>query len=310
MKRGHAPFSIFKGVYMKGRLKWYRGYHPWLFLIPTLIGLFVFRLWPIFYSFYISFTTWDIMTPPKWIGLENYKELFQDPTFYKILNNTFLFSLIYVVGVMVFGLFLAVLVNSKLRGINFFRTTFFTPVVTSAVAVGLVWSWILAPKYGILNNFLFSVFHINPPIWLEDTKWALFSVAFIRVWKMAGYYMIIYLAGLQDIPRTLYEAASIDGATPWQRFKNITLPLLTPTTFFVFTIAIIDSFRNFAIIYTMTRGGPENATNTIVYSVFLNAFEFYRMGYAGALAYVLLVIVGFITLLNFVLKKYWVKYQY
>ncbi len=307
---GEDKLPLFLGGIMRRKTLWYKSYHPWLFLVPTLIGLFVFRLWPIAYSFYISFTSWDIMTPPKWIGLSNYKELFSDSTFYKILNNTLLFSVIYVVGVMVLGLFLAVLVNSKLKGVNFFRTTFFTPVVTSAVAVGLVWSWILAPKFGILNNFLAGFFHINPPIWLEDTKWALLSVAFIRVWKMTGYYMIIYLAGLQDIPRTLYEAAQIDGATPWQRFKNITLPLLTPTTFFVFTIAIIDSFRNFAIIYTMTRGGPENATNTIVYSVFLNAFQFYRMGYAGALSYVLLAIVGIITLVNFILKKYWVQYQY
>lgn len=295
---------------MRTKLGWYKPYHPWVFLIPTLLGLFVFRLWPIFYSFYISFTTWDIMTPPQWAGLSNYQELLADPTFYKILNNTFLFSLVYVAGVMVIGLFLAVLVNSKLRAINFFRTSFFTPVVTSAVAVGLVWSWILAPKYGILNNFLQSMFHITPPVWLEDSKWALITVAFIQVWKMAGYYMILYLAGLQEIPGTLYEAANIDGATTWQQFRKITLPLLTPTTFFVFTIAIIDSFRNFAIIYTMTRGGPENATNTIVYSVFLNAFQFYRMGYAGALAYVLLIVVGAITLLNFLLKKYWVQYQY
>ncbi len=250
------------------------------------------------------------MTPPRWVGLANYQELFSDPTFYQILRNTLVFSFIYVSGVMVVGLFLAVLVNSKLKGINFFRTSFFTPVVTSAVAVGLVWSWILAPKYGILNNFLQRVLHLNPPVWLEDTGWALIVIALIQVWKMAGYYMIIYLAGLQDIPGTLYEAAEIDGATGWQRFVRITLPLLTPTTFFVFTIAIIDSFRNFAIIYTMTRGGPENATNTIVYSVFLNAFQFYRMGYAGALAYVLLIIVGIITLVNFLLKKYWVQYQY
>ena len=295
---------------MRTKLGWYKPYHPWLFLVPTLLGLLVFRLWPIFYSFYISFTTWDIMTPPQWAGLQNYRELFADPTFYQILKNTLIFSSIYVSGVMIVGLFLAVLVNTKLKGINFFRTTFFTPVVTSAVAVGLIWSWILAPKYGILNNVLQSMFHITPPVWLENSKWALITVSFIQVWKMAGYYMILYLAGLQEIPGTLYEAANIDGATPWQQFKKITLPLLTPTTFFVFTIAIIDSFRNFAIIYTMTRGGPENATNTIVYSVFLNAFQFYRMGYAGALAYVLLIVVGAITLLNFLLKKYWVQYQY
>lgn len=296
---------------MKGsKLSWYKPYHPWLFLLPTLIGLIVFRLWPIFYSFYISFTDWNILVKPQYVGLKNYKELFNDPIFYEILKNTFVFSFVYVIGVMIFGLLLAILVNNKIKGVNFFRTAFYTPVVTSAVAVGLVWNWILAPKYGILNNFLKDVFHILPPVWLEDKSLALIVVSVIQVWKMSGYYMMLYLAGLQEIPSTIYEAAKIDGANGWQSFKNITLPLLTPTTFFVFTVAIIDSFRNFEIIYTMTQGGPEYSTNTIVYSVYLNAFEFYRMGYASALAYVLLVIVSILTLTNFVLKKYWVNYQY
>ncbi len=295
---------------MKKRLSWYRPWHPWVFLIPTIIGLFVFRLGPMFFALYMSFTDWNIMLRPNWIGLENYKELFSDPVFYDILLNTFEFSAVYVSGVMIFGLLLAILVNSKLKGVRFFRTAYFTPVVTSAVAVGIVWGWILSPKYGLLNYLLENWFHITPPSWLGDEKWALLTVAAVQTWKMMGYYMIIYLAGLQNIPKQLYEAARIDGASKYQIFWKITLPLLSPTTFFAFTIAIIDSFRNFEIIYTMTQGGPQHASTTLVYSVYLNAFVFYRMGYAAAMAYVLLGVVGLITLLNFFLKKYWVKYVY
>ena len=292
------------------RLRWYKPWHPWIFLIPTLIGLFVFRLGPMAFALYMSFTDWNIMSVPRWIGLSNYKELFSDPAFYEILKNTLVFSTIYVSGSLVFGLALALLVNTKLKGIRFFRTAYFAPVVTSAVAVGIVWSWILSPKYGILNYVLENWFHINPPYWLGDTKWALPTVAFVQTWKMIGYYMIIFLAGLQEIPQQLYEAAKIDGASSGQIFWRITLPLLSPTTFFVFTIAIINSFRNFEIIYTMTQGGPQLASTTLVYSVYLNAFVFYRMGYASALAYVLLMIVGLITLFNFLVKKYWVQRVY
>jgi len=292
------------------RLLWYRSWHPWLFLIPTLLGLFVFRLGPIIFAFFMSFTDWNIMSKPDWVGLSNYKELFTSSYFGEVLSNTFIFSLIYVSGVMIFGLLLSLLVNQKLRGINFFRASYFTPVVTSAVAVGIIWSWILSPKYGILNILMEKLLKIEPPSWLGDEKWALLVIALVQTWKMSGYYMILYLAGLQHIPAQLYEAARIDGANKWQVFWKITLPLLSPTTFFVFTISIIDSFRNFEIIYTMTQGGPQYATTTLVYSVYVNAFVFYRMGYASAIAFVLLGIVAFLTWVNFLLKRYWVKYQY
>ncbi len=249
------------------------------------------------------------MSPPAWIGVENYIELWEDSAFLEILSNTFIFSIIYTGGVMVFGLLLAVLVNKKFKGSNFFRTTFFTPVVTSAVAVGLIWNWILAPQFGIVNSTVEQAFALVPPNWLQDKTYVLYVVAWIQVWKMAGYYMMIYLAGLQGIPKTLYEAAHIDGASGSQSFWKITLPLLSPTTFFVFTIAIIDSFNNFELIYTITRGGPQNATNTLVYSVYLNAFEYFRMGYASAVAYVLLVIVSICIVINYWLKKRWVQYH-
>jgi ABC-type sugar transport system permease subunit len=211
---------------------------------------------------------------------------------------------------MVFGLLLAVLVNTKVKGISFFRASYFVPVVTSAVAVGIIWSWILSPKYGLVNNLLESYFGVTGPSWLGSKNLALIVVSFVQVWKMMGYYMILFLAGLQSIPRVYYEAATIDGASRWNKFWKITLPLLSPTTFFVLIVSIIDSFRNFEIIYTMTQGGPSNATNTLVYSVYVNGFVFYRMGYASAIAYILLAFVGAITILNFMAKKYWVKYQY
>ncbi len=302
------PFSNLRGGFLKKGLKWYRPWHAWVFILPALLGLFVFRLGPIIFAFFMSFTHWDIFSPPDWVGFSNYAEMFSDPTFWTMLKNTFIFSGIYVPSVMVIGLVLAVLVNQKFRGVNTFRAIFFSPVVTSAVAIGLVWGWLLSPKYGLLNNFL-QLFNVAGPSWLGDPKWALMSIAFVMTWKMAGYYMILFLAGLQDIPVVLYEASRIDGATPKQTFWHVTLPLLSPTTFFVLIIAIIDSFRNFQIIYTMTRGGPGVSSTTLVYSIYQNAFVFYRMGYASAIAYVLLAIVGGITLANFYLKKRWVKYQ-
>lgn len=294
----------------KANFSWYRPWHAWVFLIPTLLGLFVFRLGPIVASFFISFTDWDILTSPTWVGFDNYIELLDDPVFFQILGNTFVFSLVYVIGVMVMGLLLAVLVNSKVKGIRFFRSAYFVPVVTSAVAVGIIWNWLLSPNYGFINDMLQRYLNIAPPSWLGDKNLTLIVVATVQVWKMMGYYMILFLAGLQGIPGMYYEAARIDGASKWQSFKKITLPLLSPTTFFVFTIAIINSFKSFEIIYTMTQGGPSNSTNTLVYSVYLNGFVFYREGYASALAYVLLLIVGLITLFNFILKKRWVQYQY
>lgn len=293
----------------KKRSTWFRPYHAWLFLIPTLLGLFVFRLGPMVAAFILSFTEWTILVKPKWVGLNNYRELFSDPIFRGVMINTFEFSLIYVIGVMIFGLLLAVIVNSKVKGVTFFRTAYFAPVVTSAVAVGIVWNWILSPHYGLVNLILENVFKLSPPAWLGEKSIVLIVVAAVQVWKMSGYFMILFLAGLQDIPRTYYEAASIDGASNWHSFWKITLPLLSPTTFFVFTIAIITSFKNFEIIYTMTQGGPSYATTTLVYSVYVNAFVFYRMGYASGVAYILLIVIGIITLLNFLFKKYWVNYH-
>jgi len=294
---------------LKHKLSWYRGWVPYVMLIPTVIGLLIFRLGPLLGSLAISFTDWNMLTPATFVGLANYKEMFQKPSFIQTAQNTFLFSLVYVVGVMVLGLGLALVLNRKAKGIGFFRAAFYSPVVTSAVAVGIVWSWILSPRLGILNQLL-SALGLNEVYWLGDPKLALYVVAIIQVWKMTGYYMILFLAGLKDIPDTIQEAAIVDGANGRQRFFRVTLPLLSPTTFFVLNVAIIDSFKNFEIIYAMTKGGPQNATNTLVYDIYINGFIHFRLGYASAVSYFLLACVAVITIINFIVKKRWVKHQY
>ena len=295
---------------MKKRgLRWYGPLAPWILLFPTLLGLVVFRIIPIIGSFYLGFTDWDLLRTPKFIGLSNFIEALSDPGLIRIVVNTVLFSIIYVIGVMVIGLFLALMVNQKLPGTNFFRAAYYLPVITSAVAIGIIWSWILSPQVGILNILVKSV-GLKPPNWLGDTHWALLTVSVIQVWKMAGYYMVLFLAGLQSIPDSVKEAAVVDGANSLQLFFHVTLPMLSPTTFFVLTVAMIDSFKNFELIYTMTRGGPQSSTTTLVYDVYVYGFVHYRMGYASAVAYVLMVLVGAITIANFYIKKRWVINSY
>jgi len=285
---------------------WYKKYTPWLFILPTIFGLLIFRLIPIFAALVLSFTRWSLLGSPKWVGFANYLEAFTTKSFFEIIGNTFEFSLIYVFGSMILGLTLAVLVNVKIKGIGAFRAIIYLPVVTSAVAVGIVWNWILGPRFGILSVFL-EKFMETAPYWLTDPTLALRSVAIVQVWKMSGYYMILFLAGLQSIPRDALEAATVDGANSIQKFFRVTLPMLSPTVFFVLTITIIDSFKNFELIYSMTKGGPQNASNTLVYDVYLNAFVHYRVGYAASVAYVLFVMVGVLTILNFQVRRRWAQ---
>ena len=295
---------------MTKKLSWYRGFHPWMFLLPTVLGLLVFRLGPIAATFVLSFARWDLLAPLRWVGLENFGELFHNRDSLLVLNNTLLFSLFYSLGVGTVGLGLALLLNCRgLRGKHFFRMVFYPPVVTSAVAVGIVWFWILSPEYGILDLLLRSMRpNIVLPYWLGDRRWALFSVGFIQVWKMCGYYMLLYLGGLQHIPASIREAAIVDGAGPASRFFRITWPLLSSTTFFVLIISIIDSFKNFEMIYTLTKGGPNNASNTISYDIYVYSFVHNRLGYASSEALILLFVVALVTAWNFALKKRWVHY--
>lgn len=288
------------------KLLWHGRFTPWIFLLPTIIGLIVFRLVPIVWAFVLSFSRWSLLGSPKFVGISNYIEAFNTDTFIQTLFNTIEFSIYYVIGSIIFGLLLAVLINIKLKSIAFFRAVIYLPVVTSAVAVGIVWNWILGANIGLLHTILESL-NLPTAYWLGDPKIALRTVAFVQVWKMAGYSMILFLAGLQGISAQTIEAAIVDGANSIQRFFKVVLPMLAPTVFFVLTVSIIDSFKNFELIYAMTKGGPQNATNTLVYDVYLNAFVYYRVGYASSVAFVLLVFVGVLTIINFYIKKNWAR---
>lgn len=288
----------------------YKKYTPWLFLIPTLLGLIVFRLGPMLAAGAASFTRWNVFSPPEWIGLRNYLELFNSEIFHLILKNTLIFSGLFVPGVMILALFLAVLVNNKLKGMTFFRGLFYLPVITSVVSIGVIWSWILSPRFGLLYQLVNKFFNIaRLPSLLGQPEYALFTLIFVYVWKMAGYQMILFLAGLQNIPQMYYESATIDGASVWQKFRYITLPLLTPTTFFVLIISLIMSLKTFELTYIMTQGGPNYASTTLIYSIYVNAFKHFRMGFASAMSYVLFIIVAVFTYLNFKFKKRWVHYS-
>lgn len=282
---------------------------PYLFILPMLIGLLVFRLLPIGASFGISFTSWNVFSPPRWIGLENYRTLLASPIFWEVARNTVVFAAVFVPLVMGLGLSLALLVNQKLRGSTFFRGVFFMPYITSIVAVALAWKWILATRFGLLNNALIDWFGVrSPPSWLGDPSLALFAVAFVLAWQSAGFQMLLFLAGLQNIDESLKEAATIDGATKFQVFRHITLPLLSPITFFVLVISLIASSQTFEVTYALTGGGPQRASTTLAFYIYQNAFVHFQMGFASALSYMLLLFVGTLTLVNFFARRRWVHY--
>lgn len=282
---------------------------PYLFILPMIVGLLVFRLLPIGASFGISFTSWNVFSPPRWIGLENYRTLLASPIFWEVARNTVVFALVFVPLVMGLGLSLALLVNQKLRGSTFFRGVFFMPYITSIVAVALAWKWILSTRFGLLNNALIDWFGVrSPPSWLGDPSLALFAVAFVLAWQSAGFQMLLFLAGLQNIDESLKEAATIDGATKFQVFRHITLPLLSPITFFVLVISLIASSQTFEVTYALTGGGPQRASTTLAFYIYQNAFVHFQMGFASALAYMLLLFVGTLTLVNFIARRRWVHY--
>lgn len=279
------------------------------FLLPNLIGFLIFTLLPVVAALLISLTDWNLLQPPKWVGLKNFVTLAQDPLFRKVLGNTAIYVLGTVPVQMILALLVAMALNQGLPGTLFFRAAFFMPVVTSAVAIALVWRWIYNADFGVLNSFLYMLGVSDPPNWLTSTRWALPSVMIMSVWQQIGFSMVLFLAGLQGVPEHLYEAARIDGAGPFQRFLFITVPMLTPTTFFVFVINIINSFQVFDQAFIMTGGGPANATNTIVYNIYQNAFQFFKMGYAAAMAWVLFAIIFVVTVVQFRLQSRWVHYE-
>jgi multiple sugar transport system permease protein len=279
-----------------------------LFLAPTLVGLIFFTLGPVIAGFLISFTNWNILLPPQWVGIDNYKALIAQDLPHKVLWNTFYYTIINVPLNMTIALVVALLLNLKLRGVTVYRAIYFLPVVTSTVAASLIWTWLFSPNFGPINYFLEGI-GIPGPAWLGSTAWAMPAVIIMSVWKGFGTNMLIFLAGLQGIPNELEEAAMIDGANRWQRFWQVTWPLLTPTTFFVLVISCIVSFQVFEQVFIMSNGGPAYATTVLGLFIYLNAFRYNNMGYAAAAAYVLFAIIMVITLAQFRLQERWTNYD-
>jgi len=282
----------------------------YLFLLPNLVGFVIFTAFAVVASAAISLTTWDLLSDPVFVGLDNYVELLtDDPLFRTVLWNTLYFTVVSVPASTAIALGLALLFNTGLKAIPLFRTAYFLPVITATVVVALVWRWFFNPDFGILNYVLYELGVDTPPNWLASRTWAMPSVIILSVWTQVGYNMVIFLAGLQAIPATLYEAAAIDGAGRWNRFRNITLPMLTPTTFFVLVISIINSLQVFDAVLVLTDGGPANATRTMVFHIWEEAFVFLEMGYAAAVAWILFLLVFLVTLVQWKLQGRWVHYE-
>lgn len=279
------------------------------FILPNLLGFAVFTLVPMIFSLGLALMNWDGANEVTWAGLNNFKRLFQDETFRISLVNTFYYVIGTVPPTMAAALGLALLLNQPLRGRNFFRTTFFFPYVASLVAVAVVWNMLFHPAMGPVNQLLVSLGVENPPRWSASVDWAMFTVILASIWKGMGYYMVIYLAALQGIPAYLYEAAEIDGANAWQKFLYITMPMLTPATFFVSIMLTIASFKVFDLILVMTGGGPGRATNVLVIYTYNIAFKEFKFGYSSAVAMVLFLIVLIITIVQFRMEKRWVNYM-
>lgn len=280
-----------------------------IFLLPALIPLGVFWVYPMFYSLYISFTDWDYMSPDfSFVGFRNYLDLFGDPLFYGVLWNTLYFSVGVVVPSVFGGLLLALLLVRKQKGMGLYRTLIFSPWVTPAVAVSIVWSWIYEPQVGLANWLLTSV---NLPAleWTSSTTWAMPAVILVTIWKGLGWCMIFYLNALKKVPQSLYEAASLDGASSMQRFLYITLPLISPTTLFLVIITAVDALQAYDQIQVLTQGGPAGSTRTILYMYYQSAFEQFNMGQATAVATVLVILTASLSLLQFILSRKWVHYQ-
>jgi multiple sugar transport system permease protein len=278
------------------------------FLGLALAGLLGLNIIPIVTSFYLSFTDWDALGAPSMVGLRNFINLTQDPIFFKALWNTIYFTIISVPAGMVISLGLAMLLNRTLKGMSFFRTMFMLPVISSTVATALLWGLMLDPYIGLLN-YILQVFHLPTSGWLTDVNMAMPAIIVISVWKGLGYNMVLFLAGLSGMPQELFEAARIDGANRWKEFINITLPMLSPTTFFVLVISLISSFQVFDQTYVLTKGGPQDATITLVYYVYQTGFQQLRMGYASAIAYVLFFFTLAIVAVAWFTQRRWVFYS-
>ena len=283
----------------------------YVFISPWLVGFLIFTLSPMVASLYYSFSNYNIISAPVWTGLANYKKLFlEDPLFWHSLRVTIKFAVMALPLNLMVGFTIAVLLNQKIPGVNIWRTMYFLPSVIAGVAVALLWVRIFNTRIGLLNPFLQSIGIANPPGWLQDPAWAVPSLVIMGLWSVGGS-MIIYLAGLQGIPTTLYEAAKIDGANSWHRFRHVTIPMMTPVIFYNLVLGLIGAFNYFTEVYVATGGSGGPVRSTLFYNLYLfqNAFKFFDMGYASALAWILFMIVLLVTLLVFRSSPMWVFYE-
>lgn len=270
----------------------------YLFLSPTLLIFSVFILFPVVFSLYLSFHRWNMFsTETSFTGLENYARIIGSEEFWSVLGNTLVYTLGTVPVNMILALIVAYFLNKKIAGKKFLRVAFFTPVVISPVAAAVIWRWIYEPNFGLLNYGL-SWFGVSSVNWLNDPTAAMFALIVMGVWKTFGVNMVLFSAGLQGIPDHYYEAAELDGAGPWSRFWHITLPLLSPTTFFILVMSVIGSFQVFDLVYVLTSGGPLGATKVLVFYLYEHAFKFFEMGYASAIAYFMFAMIFILTLLQ------------
>ena len=286
------------------RKEWVAGY---LFLLPNFIGFLIFTAIPVVMGFYISLTDYSGYGEKNFVGIANYAKMFSDSDFQAALQNNLIYSLTSVPLTILFALLLALALNRKLYGGKLFQTVYFFPNLTSMVAVGCVWLQMFNSKKGPINQMLTGLLGVDkPPKWFMGTSTALMTVVIVVVWKQAGYYMVMFMGGLKNIPAHLYEAAKIDGAGPWQCFKNVTWPMLSPTTFMVTILTFIASFQVFDIINVTTEGGPGRATEVLVMRIYKEAFKYARMGYGSAIGYFLFFIIFVITLIQWRGQRKWV----
>jgi len=278
------------------------------FCSPLIVGLVAFTAYPVVSSLYYSFCNYPMLKPPVWVGLANYRALAQDPVFYKSIANTLYYAVFATpVGIAV-AFLLAVLLNQKVKGMAVFRTMFFVPSIVPMVAGSVLWLWILNPQYGLLNTLLIAM-HLPAPQWMADPNWSKPALILMSTWGVGGW-MLIYLAGLQDVPQELYEAAEIDGAGAWQRMRNITMPFMSPHLFFTLVMGLIGAAQYFTQAYVMTngKGGPVDSTRFFSLYLFQNAFQYWKMGYACAMAWILFIVILVFTLLLFRTSARYVYY--
>lgn len=291
---------------------WYRknkeqmtGY---FFILPNMLGLIALTLVPILFSILLSFTEWDFIggfKNMKWTGLDNFAAMFQDAWFIRSLKNNVVYVVVIVPLIMLIALSTAVILNSKVYLKSVIRAMVFVPYVSSIVVISVVWGLLFRPSEGIINSFLKGIGIADPPGWIASSDWALPAVIIIGAWGLIGYTMVLYLAGLQGIPKDLYEASQIDGANPWRQLLHVTVPMLRPTTFFILVTLTITTFQVFGTIYMLTQGGPSGSTSMLAYYIYITAFNFYKFGYASAMSWFLFVILFAVTLVQWRQQKKW-----